>query len=100
MDITKQDTVSLRHIVLSLNTLPALNTELENETLKLAELLASKSPFALMAGKRGIYALQDVSYHEGIDYMSELFAGLCATEDAEEGVKAFIERRKPLWKMK
>ncbi|MCD6121821.1 MAG: enoyl-CoA hydratase/isomerase family protein [Spirochaetales bacterium] len=76
------------------------DTELENETLKLGELLASKSPFALMAGKRGVYALQDVSYHEGIDYMSELFAGLCATEDAEEGVKAFIERRKPLWKMK
>ena len=37
MDVTKQDTVSLRHIVLSLNTLSALNTELENERLKLAE---------------------------------------------------------------
>jgi len=76
------------------------DARLENETLRLAELLASKSPLALMAGKRGIYALQDVPYHEGIDYMSELFAGLCATDDAEEGVKAFLEKRKPLWKMK
>ena len=37
MDVTKQDTISLRHIVLSLKTLSALNTELENERLKLAE---------------------------------------------------------------
>ena len=76
------------------------DTELENETLKLAELLALKSPLALIAGKKGIYSLQDISYHEGIDYMSELFADLCATEDAKEGVRAFLERRKPLWKMK
>ena len=37
MDVTKQDTVSLWHMVGTLKTLSALNTELENERLKLAE---------------------------------------------------------------
>jgi 1,4-dihydroxy-2-naphthoyl-CoA synthase len=30
--------------------------------------------------------------------MGELFSSLCTTKDAEEGVKAFLEKRKPSWK--
>jgi 1,4-dihydroxy-2-naphthoyl-CoA synthase len=30
--------------------------------------------------------------------MDDLFATLCATKDAEEGVQAFLEKRKPDWK--
>jgi len=42
--------------------------------------------------------MQDVSYHQALDMLSELFAALCSTEDAEEGVKAFLEKRKPIWR--
>ena len=72
--------------------------ELEAATMELAEKLAAKSPLALQIGKTGMYAMQDVPYHQSIDYLSELFAALCSTEDAEEGVKAFLEKRKPVWK--
>jgi enoyl-CoA hydratase/carnithine racemase len=72
--------------------------DLEAETLKLAEKLISKSPIALRIGKEGLKRLQDVPYHQGLDSMDDLFATLCATHDAEEGVKAFLEKRAPNWK--
>jgi enoyl-CoA hydratase/carnithine racemase len=71
---------------------------LEAETLKLAEKLIAKSPIALRIGKEGLKRLQDVPYHQGLDSMDDLFASLCATHDAEEGVKAFLEKRTPDWK--
>jgi enoyl-CoA hydratase/carnithine racemase len=72
--------------------------DLETETLKLAEKLVAKSPIALRIGKEGLKRLQDVPYHQGLDSMDDLFASLCATDDAEEGVKAFLEKRQPNWK--
>jgi len=72
--------------------------ELEEKTITWAEKFAKKSPLALEIGKRGIYQMQDLPYHEAIDYMGELFASLCLTEDAQEGVRAFLEKRNPNWK--
>ena len=72
--------------------------ELEGKTIEWAEKFAQKSPLALQIGKRGIYQMQNLPYHQAIDYMDELFASLCLTEDAKEGVQAFFEKRKPLWK--
>jgi enoyl-CoA hydratase/carnithine racemase len=72
--------------------------QLEAATLELATKLAAKSPLALQIGKAGIYGMQDLPYHQALDYLGELFAALCSTEDAGEGVKAFLERRKPEWK--
>jgi len=72
--------------------------KLEEETFALAESLAAKSPLALQTGKRGIYAFAGEDYHKALDRMSDLFAELCAHPDAEEGVAAFLEKRKPEWK--
>ncbi len=72
--------------------------QLVAETLRLAEKLVNKSPTALRIGKEGLKRLQDVPYHQGLDSMDDLFATLCATEDAEEGVRAFLEKRPPNWK--
>jgi len=72
--------------------------ELEEATMELARKLAAKSPLALQIGKTAMYAMQDIPYHQSIDYLSELFAALCSTDDAEEGVRAFLEKRKPEWK--
>lgn len=72
--------------------------ELQAETLKLAQKLVAKSPLALRIGKEGLRRLQDVPYHQGLESMDDLFAALCATDDAHEGVKAFLEKRSPQWK--
>lgn len=72
--------------------------DLEGETIKLAEELAAKSPLAVQTGKIGLYSGEDLPYHESLELRSRLFAELCATDDAAEGVQAFLGKRKPVWK--
>ena len=72
--------------------------QLEAATLELATKLAAKSPLALQIGKAGIYGVEDVAYHQALDVLGDMFAALCSTEDAEEGVKAFLEKKKPVWR--
>ena len=78
----------------------AADDELEEETLKLASQLAQKSPLALQIGKQGVYAMADLSHGKAVDYLGEMFAALCSTEDASEGLAAFKEKRKPEWKLR
>jgi enoyl-CoA hydratase/carnithine racemase len=70
---------------------------LEEEALKLANELATKSPIALQMGKRAFYTMADMEYAKALDYMNEVMAELCATDDAKEGVDAFLTKRKPQW---
>ena len=72
--------------------------DLEAETMKLAAKIAKKSPLAVQIGKTGIYGMSEIPYHQAVDYMDELFASLCGTEDAIEGINAFMEKREPVWK--
>lgn len=74
--------------------------DLESETLKLAAKIAQKSPLAVQTGKTGIYAMSEIPYHQAVDYMDELFASLSGTDDAMEGINAFLEKRTPIWKNK
>ena len=71
---------------------------LEEEALKLADELATKSPIALQMGKRAFYTMADMEYAKALDYMNEVMAELCATDDAKEGVDAFLTKRKPQWR--
>jgi enoyl-CoA hydratase/carnithine racemase len=72
--------------------------KLEEATEELAAKLAAKSPLALQAGKSGLYAMQNVAYPQALDILSDRFAALCSTEDAEEGVRAFLDKRTPEWR--
>jgi enoyl-CoA hydratase/carnithine racemase len=73
--------------------------ELESATMELAAKIAHKSPMAVQIGKTGIYGMSEIPYHQALNYMDELFASLCATQDALEGINAFLEKRDPVWKL-
>ncbi|MEA1973976.1 MAG: enoyl-CoA hydratase-related protein [Bacillota bacterium] len=74
--------------------------KLEEETIKYAKKLADKSPLALQIGKRSFYKMEDLDFEKALDLTNNHFATLCTTEDAHEGVKAFLNKRKPIWKNK
>jgi enoyl-CoA hydratase/carnithine racemase len=74
--------------------------DLDKETRNWAALLAQKSPVALQIAKKAFYAAADLDYYKAFEYMNEAFARLCSTEDAKEGINAFMEKRSPLWKEK
>jgi enoyl-CoA hydratase/carnithine racemase len=71
---------------------------LEEEALELADELATKSPIALQMGKRAFHTMADMEYAKALDYMNEVMAELCTTDDAKEGVDAFLTKRKPQWR--
>lgn len=74
--------------------------ELESATTEWAAELAKKSPIAVQIAKTGFYTCEDMRYEDQFAYMNEAFARLCSTDDAKEGVKAFFEKRNPVWQEK
>lgn len=74
--------------------------QLDEATMALAAKLAEKSPLALQMGKQSFYRMSDMEFGKALEYMNETFAALCVTDDAQEGVDAFLKKRKPVWKEK
>ena len=86
---------------LGLITKVVSDDELEAAAQKLAQKMAAKSPIALQIGKEGLNRIAEcASYDEGLNTMDDLFATLCSTADATEGVAAFLEKRPPVWQEK
>jgi len=75
-------------------------SDLDRETRSWAAILAQKSPVALQIAKKAFYTAADLDYYKAFEYMNEAFARLCSTEDAREGISAFMEKRNPVWKQK
>ena len=73
---------------------------LEEATMELAEKIASVSPVSLGFGKQAFYAAADMEYFRAFHYAKEMIVLNNLTEDAQEGIKAFLEKRTPRWKGK
>jgi len=68
------------------------------EALQLAKKLIEKSPIALRFAKRAINTALRTTLPEGLEYEKMAFIALYSSEDAREGVRAFLEKRKPVWR--
>ena len=59
--------------------------------MDLAKTIAQKSPMGVQMGKQAFYEMVEMDYDEALDYSNERFATLCTTDDANEGIAAFLE---------
>jgi len=73
---------------------------LMEEAKKIATDIASKPPISIRSAKEAILKAQDTTLEVGLEFERKAFYMLFATEDGKEGMKAFLEKRKPTFKGK
>jgi len=71
---------------------------LEYETIKLARTIAESSRFVLEIGKRGFYDQVDQSDDHAFQYAKHTITMNLEAEDAQNGIRAFVEKKTPHWK--
>jgi enoyl-CoA hydratase len=69
--------------------------ELEKVVMAKAEMIASKGPLALQKAKEALHLGYDMTLTEGLQNEAQLFSELFESNDTKEGLKAFVEKRKP-----
>ena len=74
--------------------------ELRNHVASLASRIAEKSPIALQMAKEAVKTAARMNLREGLDRETDLFSLTFVSEDKAEGVRAFLEKRKPDFKGK
>jgi len=75
--------------------------ELEEAVKKLVEKFKEKSSVVLRLVRMAVYQGLDKDFKEALDGVTDIYVNrLVKTEDAVEGLKAFLEKRKPVWKGK
>jgi len=72
--------------------------QLEAKTMEIANRIAEKSPIALRLAKEAVKLASRSNLDEGLRREVDLFALVFSSEDKDEGVKAFLEKRKPEFK--
>ena len=71
---------------------------LMDEVRKIAARIAAQSPLAVMANKEMVNAALETTLTQGVQFERRLFHSLFAFEDQKEGMSAFVEKRKPVFR--
>ena len=75
-------------------------SKLDNEVLKVAKKISSKSNLTIKIGKQAFYKQLEMPLKKAYAYTSKMMTTNMMAMDAKEGISAFLEKRKPNWKNK
>jgi enoyl-CoA hydratase/carnithine racemase len=73
-------------------------SKLNNEVFKVAKKIASKSNLTIKIGKQSFYKQLEMPLRKAYVYTSKMMTLNMMANDANEGISAFLEKRKPKWK--
>jgi len=68
---------------------------LDDEVESTLKLLTSKSPIGTRIGKDAFRTMSDMPFEEAVDYLCEALGRVISTQDAVEGMTAFLQKRTP-----
>lgn len=71
--------------------------QLDESVNNILSTLAAKSPIGMKIGKNAFYAMQDMDFEDALNFLSQKLADVASTQDAVEGITAFIEKRPPVF---
>ena len=74
--------------------------KLNNEVLKMAKKIASKSNLTIKIGKQAFYKQLEMPLRKAYNFTSKMMTLNMMSYDAKEGISAFFEKRQPKWKNK
>ena len=75
-------------------------SKLNKEVFKIAKKIASKSNLTIKIGKQTFYKQLEMPLRKAYAYTSKMMTVNMMALDAKEGISAFLEKRKPIWKNK
>ena len=73
-------------------------SKLNNEVLKIAKKISSKSNLTIKIGKQAFYKQLEMPLRKAYLYTSKMMTKNMMAIDAKEGISAFLQKRKPVWK--
>ncbi len=71
--------------------------ELDDLVMELSGKIARHSPAAIRLGKEAVYTQRDMDFSSALDYLAECLTTILQTNDAKEGIAAFLEKRDAVW---
>jgi enoyl-CoA hydratase len=85
-------------LMLGLISREVSSTEIKKKVNEIAINLSKKSSIAMSLGRAAFLRTNDLDYRRGVANAVEDFCNAAITPDAQEGLKAFVEKRQPVWK--
>ena len=71
--------------------------QLMQKVLEVAQKISSKSMKTLKIGKKAFYKQREMSLKDAYDFTSAVMTENMLNSESEEGIRAFLEKRKPVW---